>query len=46
MKAALYGGPRSITVGERPDAVIKEPTDAVVRVREADAVKLAVSSPS
>ena len=24
--------PRSITVGERPDPAIKEPTDAVVRV--------------
>ena len=32
MKAALYDGPRSITVGDRPDAAIKEPTDAVVRV--------------
>lgn len=32
MRAALYHGPRSIEVGERPDPVIEEPTDAVVRV--------------
>ncbi len=32
MKAALYNGPHSIEVGERPDPVIKEPTDAIVRV--------------
>jgi len=32
MRAAIYGGPHSIELGERPDPVIKEPTDAVVRV--------------
>ena len=32
MRAALFNGPRNITVGERPDPVIVEPTDAVVRV--------------
>src|ERR1039457_1319603 len=32
MRAALYGGPRSVTVGDRPDPVIENPTDAVVRV--------------
>jgi len=32
MRAAIYNGPRSIEVGERPDTVINEPTDAVVRV--------------
>jgi threonine dehydrogenase-like Zn-dependent dehydrogenase len=32
MRAAIYNGPRSIEVGERPDPVINEPTDAVVRV--------------
>jgi len=32
MRAALFGGPRSITVGERPDPVISAPTDAMVRV--------------
>src|SRR5215472_9086652 len=32
MKAAIYQGPWKIEVGERPDATIKEPTDAVVRV--------------
>lgn len=32
MKAAIYGGTRDITVGERPDSVIVEPTDAIVRV--------------
>jgi threonine dehydrogenase-like Zn-dependent dehydrogenase len=32
VKAALYGGPRSIAVGQRPDPVIENPTDAVVRV--------------
>ena len=31
MRAALFGGPRSITVGERPDPVISAPTDAMVR---------------
>ncbi len=32
MKAALYNGPHSIEVGERPDPEIEEPTDAIVRV--------------
>ncbi len=32
MRAAIFNGPRSISVGERPDPVLKEPTDAVVRV--------------
>ena len=32
MRAALFQGPRSIEVGERPDPVVKAPTDAVVRV--------------
>jgi threonine dehydrogenase-like Zn-dependent dehydrogenase len=32
MRAALFNGPRDITVGERPDPEIQYPTDAVVRV--------------
>ncbi len=32
MRAAVYEGPRAIVVAERPDPVISEPTDAVVRV--------------
>src|SRR2546426_874791 len=32
MRAALYNGPHSIEVGERPDPVVNAPTDAVVRV--------------
>jgi threonine dehydrogenase-like Zn-dependent dehydrogenase len=32
MRAAIFNGPHDITVGERPDPVIQEPTDAVVRV--------------
>ncbi|BFU43365.1 zinc-dependent alcohol dehydrogenase family protein [Krasilnikovia sp. MM14-A1004] len=32
MRAALYGGPGDITVGERPDPRIDNPTDAIVRV--------------
>src|SRR2546421_11350872 len=32
MRAALFQGPRSIEVGERPDPVVASPTDAVVRV--------------
>jgi threonine dehydrogenase-like Zn-dependent dehydrogenase len=32
MKAALFKGPGVVEVGERPDPVIQEPTDAVVRV--------------
>ncbi|HET9188693.1 MAG TPA: alcohol dehydrogenase catalytic domain-containing protein [Acidothermaceae bacterium] len=32
MKAAIYGGARDISVGERPDPVLQAPTDAIVRV--------------
>src|SRR5213083_2127989 len=32
MRAAIFNGPRSISVGERRDAAIVNPTDAVVRV--------------
>ena len=32
MRAAVYNGPRSITVEERPDPALQAPTDAVVRV--------------
>src|SRR2546430_9477838 len=32
MRAAIFNEPRSVSVGERPDAAIAEPTDAVVRV--------------
>jgi threonine dehydrogenase-like Zn-dependent dehydrogenase len=32
MRAAIYKGPRSIEVGERPDPIITAPTDAIVRV--------------
>jgi threonine dehydrogenase-like Zn-dependent dehydrogenase len=32
MRAAIFNGPRDITVGDRPDPAITEPTDAVVRV--------------
>lgn len=32
MRAAIFNGPRSITIGQRPDPVIHEPTDAIVRV--------------
>jgi len=32
MRAAIFQGPKDITVGERPDPYIQEPTDAVVRV--------------
>jgi threonine dehydrogenase-like Zn-dependent dehydrogenase len=32
MRAAVFNEPRSITATDRPDAVVKEPTDAVVRV--------------
>ncbi|MGW1758871.1 zinc-dependent alcohol dehydrogenase family protein [Streptomyces mirabilis] len=32
MRAAIFNEPGLITVGERPDAAIVEPTDAVVRV--------------
>ncbi len=32
MRAAIFNGPHSIGVGQRPDPVIAEPTDAIVRV--------------
>lgn len=32
MKAAIFMGPGMVEIGERPDPVIQEPTDAVVRV--------------
>ncbi|MFZ0049252.1 MAG: alcohol dehydrogenase catalytic domain-containing protein [Streptosporangiaceae bacterium] len=32
MRAAIFQGPRSIGLGERPDPVIHEPTDAIVCV--------------
>jgi threonine dehydrogenase-like Zn-dependent dehydrogenase len=32
MRAAIFNGPDSIEVGTRPDPIIKEPSDAVVRV--------------
>ena len=32
MRAAIFNGPKDITVGDRPDPVIQQPTDAVVRV--------------
>jgi threonine dehydrogenase-like Zn-dependent dehydrogenase len=32
MRAAIFSGPGAVEVGERPDPVIQEPTDAVVRV--------------
>jgi threonine dehydrogenase-like Zn-dependent dehydrogenase len=32
MRAAVFNGPGSIGVADQPDPVIKEPTDAVVRV--------------
>src|SRR6266566_2508479 len=32
MRAAIYKGPQSIEVGERPDPVLAAPTDAIVRV--------------
>ena len=32
MKAAIFKGPGMVETGERPDPVIQEPTDAVVRV--------------
>lgn len=32
MRAAIFRGPKDVVVGERPDPVIGEPTDAVVRV--------------
>jgi threonine dehydrogenase-like Zn-dependent dehydrogenase len=32
MRAAIFKGPGVVEVGERPDPVVREPTDAVVRV--------------
>jgi threonine dehydrogenase-like Zn-dependent dehydrogenase len=32
MRAAIFNGPGSIEVGERPDPIIEQPTDAIVRV--------------
>ncbi len=32
MRAAIFNEPRNITAGDRPDAAIKEPSDAIVRV--------------
>ncbi len=32
MRAAIFKGPGAVELGERPDPVIQEPTDAVVRV--------------
>ena len=32
MRAAIFNEPRDITAGDRPDAAIREPSDAVVRV--------------
>src|SRR5438034_228484 len=32
MRAAIFNGPHSIEVGERPDPVLAAPTDAIVRV--------------
>jgi len=32
VRAAIFNEPRNITAGDRPDAAIKEPSDAVVRV--------------
>src|SRR5512135_3277020 len=32
MRAAIFAGPRSIEIGERPDPAVQAPTDAVVRV--------------
>jgi threonine dehydrogenase-like Zn-dependent dehydrogenase len=32
MRAAIFAGPGAVEVGQRPDPVIQEPTDAVVRV--------------
>ncbi len=32
MRAAIFRGPGIVEIGDRPDPVIQEPTDAVVRV--------------
>ena len=35
MRASVYHGPRDIRVEDVPDATLKEPTDALVRVTHA-----------
>jgi threonine dehydrogenase-like Zn-dependent dehydrogenase len=32
VRAAIFKGPGAVEVGERPDPVVQEPTDAIVRV--------------
>jgi threonine dehydrogenase-like Zn-dependent dehydrogenase len=32
MRAAIFNGPGDVALGERPDPVLEEPTDAIVRV--------------
>jgi threonine dehydrogenase-like Zn-dependent dehydrogenase len=32
MRAAIFNEPRNVTAGDRPDATIRHPSDAVVRV--------------
>jgi len=32
MRAAIFDVPKDSTVGQRPDPVIQEPTEAIVRV--------------
>jgi hypothetical protein len=32
MRAAIFNGPRDLTVGERPDPTIENPTDGIVRL--------------
>jgi threonine dehydrogenase-like Zn-dependent dehydrogenase len=32
MRAAIFHEPRNVTAGDRPDATIRHPSDAVVRV--------------
>jgi hypothetical protein len=32
MRAAIFKGPGAVEPGERPDPVIQQPTDAIVRV--------------
>ncbi len=32
MRAAIYKGPRAITIADLPEPAILEPTDAIVRV--------------
>jgi threonine dehydrogenase-like Zn-dependent dehydrogenase len=32
VRAAIFNGPRNVTPGDRPDAAIREPSDAIVRV--------------